>query len=66
MSLLKTRKAYMSNNIDDLPESGRGIKIMSHLADQLSYTRTPEHKNCLFIVKNYEQQGLNQSQALKR
>jgi serine/threonine-protein kinase RsbW len=56
----------MSNNIDDLPESGRGIKIMSHLADQLSYTRTPEHKNCLFIVKNYEQQGLNQSQALQK
>jgi serine/threonine-protein kinase RsbW len=39
---------------------------MSHLADQLSYTRTPEHKNCLFIVKNYEQQGLNQSQALQK
>jgi serine/threonine-protein kinase RsbW len=66
MSLLKTRKANMSNNIDELPESGRGIKIMSHLADQLSYTRTPEHKNCLFIVKNYEPQGLNQSQALQK
>jgi serine/threonine-protein kinase RsbW len=56
----------MSNNIDDLPEGGMGLKIMSELADELSSTRTPDNKNRLLIVKNYEQQDLDQSQALPK
>lgn len=40
-------------DIDDLAESGRGINIMQQLADYLSYTRTPDNRNCLLIVKNY-------------
>jgi serine/threonine-protein kinase RsbW len=53
----------MSNNIDELPEGGMGIKIMSQIADELSYTRTPTQRNCLLIVKNYQQQCLEQSHA---
>lgn len=44
----------MSQNLKDLPESGRGLKIMSGLADDLSYTRTPDEQNCLAIGKNFE------------
>jgi serine/threonine-protein kinase RsbW len=56
----------MSENIDDLPEGGMGIKIMSELADELSYTRTPDCKNCLLIVKSYQQQGFNPSQDTQK
>lgn len=48
-------------NIDELPEGGMGIKLMWKLADELRYTRTPAHQNCLFIVKSYAQPTLNQS-----
>ena len=50
-------------NIDELPEGGMGIKLMWKLADELRYTRTPAHQNCLFIIKSYAQQTLNQSQS---
>jgi serine/threonine-protein kinase RsbW len=56
----------MFNNIDELPEGGMGIKIISRIADELSYTRTPDDKNCLSIVKNYEQQCLDSSQVLQK
>lgn len=57
----------MSGNIiDELPEGGLGIKIMSRIADELSYTRTSEQRNCLLIVKNYEQLNLTESQTPQR
>lgn len=56
----------MFKDINELPEGGWGIKFMSHLSDELSYTRLPEQRNCLSIVKNYEQQGLDQSQSLQK
>jgi serine/threonine-protein kinase RsbW len=56
----------MFKNIDELPEGGWGITLMFHLSDELSYTRIPEQKNCLSIVKNYQQQGLDQSQFLQK
>ena len=56
----------MSKNVDQLPEGGWGIKLMFQLSDHLSYTSTPEQKNCLLIVKNYEEKGLNQSQYLQK
>ena len=56
----------MSKNVDQLPEGGWGIKLMCQLSDHLSYTSTPEQKNCLLIVKNYEEKGLNQSQYLQK
>ena len=50
----------MSTNIDELVESGRGIKLMWQIADQLSYTRTLDGQNCLLLSKNYEAQGQSQ------
>jgi serine/threonine-protein kinase RsbW len=56
----------MSKNIDELPEGGMGIKVMSKVADELSYTRTSGETNCLSMVKNYEQQSLDQSHWLQK
>ena len=42
------------SNIDQLPESGWGLKILFPIADELTYTRTPDgRQNCLKLVKNY-------------
>lgn len=38
---------------DDHAGGGRGIVILKKIADQLSYTRTADHRNCLLIVKRY-------------
>lgn len=32
---------------------GRGLKLISQLADQVTYTRTADRRNCLLIVKTY-------------
>lgn len=32
---------------------GRGLAILKKIADQLSYTRTNDHRNCLLLVKRY-------------
>ena len=34
-------------------DGGRGLKIISLIADRLEYTRMPDRRNCLFIVKHY-------------
>lgn len=34
-------------------EGGRGLKIMSTVADVLTYQRTSDHRNCLHIQKRY-------------
>jgi serine/threonine-protein kinase RsbW len=47
----------MSTSIDELAESGRGIKLMWQIADQLSYTRTLDGRNCLLVSKSYEAEG---------
>ncbi|MEG4941108.1 ATP-binding protein [Microcoleus sp. F4-D5] len=47
----------MRDNIDEIPSGGIGIKLISKIADELSYTRTDEGRNCLLIVK-YFQPGL--------
>lgn len=44
----------MSQKLEDLPESGSGLKIMSGLADDLSYSRTPDEQNCLAMGKNFD------------
>jgi serine/threonine-protein kinase RsbW len=35
-------------------ERGRGLKIMSAIADKLTYELTEDNRYCLFISKNYE------------
>ncbi|MEG4318988.1 MULTISPECIES: ATP-binding protein [unclassified Microcoleus] len=44
----------MRDNMDEIPSGGVGIKLMSKIADQLSYTRTSDSRNCLFILKYYQ------------
>ncbi|HEY9796605.1 MAG TPA: anti-sigma regulatory factor [Leptolyngbyaceae cyanobacterium] len=43
----------LPEEIDETAESGRGVKIMQQIADYLSYTRTPDNRNCLLIIKSY-------------
>ncbi|MGB3695669.1 MAG: ATP-binding protein [Spirulinaceae cyanobacterium] len=38
---------------DDVPEGGRGLIWMNQLTDELSYTRTPDQQNCLFMRKKF-------------
>ena len=56
----------MFNNLDKLPEGQLGIKLMWQVADELSYTHTPAHKNCLLIMKRYGVKRLNQSQDVPK
>lgn len=56
----------MSNSIDQLAEGGRGIKLMWQIADELSYTRTIDGRNCLSLSKSYELEGRNRTQNIKK
>ncbi|BAZ14766.1 putative anti-sigma regulatory factor serine/threonine protein kinase [Calothrix sp. NIES-4071] len=38
-------------------ERGRGLRIMSAIADKLSYERTADNRYCLFISKNVSRGG---------
>src|SRR4028119_1264566 len=55
----------MLNSIDQLAEGGRGLKLMWQIADELSYTRTLDGRNCLWLSKSYEVEGHNRSQNIK-
>ncbi|WP_445244688.1 ATP-binding protein [Microcoleus sp. OTE_8_concoct_300] len=52
----------MRDNIDEIPSGGVGIKIIGKIADELSYTPTSDGRNCLFLVKYYQQPGLEPPQ----
>ena len=52
----------MRDNIDEIPSGGVGRKIIGKIADKLSYTRTSDSRNGLFIVKSYQKPGLLQPQ----
>jgi serine/threonine-protein kinase RsbW len=43
---------------DQIPSLGIGIKLISQIADELSYTRTSDHRNSLLIVKYFQRPGL--------
>lgn len=53
-------------NDHKLAEGGRGLKLMWQVADELSYTRISDHKNCLLLVKSYEPNSLEQPQTLTK
>ena len=50
----------MRDNTKETPSGGVGIKIIGKIADELSYTPTSDGRNCLFIVKYYQQPDLVQ------
>lgn len=56
----------MSNSIDQLAEGGRGIKLMWQIADEVSYTRSLDGRNCLSLSKTYEVEGRDRSQNIKK
>ncbi len=56
----------MLNSIDQLAEGGRGLKLMWQIADELSYTRTLDGRNCLWLSKSYEVESRNRSQNIKK
>ena len=41
------------HKIDASAGGGRGLAILQQIADQLSYTRTDDNRNCLLLVKHY-------------
>lgn len=45
----------LEHSVDEQAGGGRGIVIMHKIADQLSYTRTTDNRNCLLIVKSFEE-----------
>jgi serine/threonine-protein kinase RsbW len=49
-----TKDSPMKNNIDEIPSSGIGIKLIGKIADELNYTPTSDSRNCLLIVKYYQ------------
>jgi len=57
-----TNGSSMRDNIDKIPSGGVGIKNIGKIAVQLSYTRTSDSLNSLFIVKSYQKAGLVQPQ----
>jgi serine/threonine-protein kinase RsbW len=56
----------MLNSIDQLAEGGRGLKLIWQIADELSYTRTLDGRNCLWLSKSYEVEGRSRSQNIKK
>lgn len=56
----------MLNSIDQLAEGGRGIKLMWQIADELSYTRTLDGRNCLWLSKSYEVEGRDRAHNIKK
>jgi serine/threonine-protein kinase RsbW len=56
----------MSNSINELATSGRGITLMWQIADELSYTRTLDGRNCLLVSKNYAAEGLDRPRRIKK
>jgi serine/threonine-protein kinase RsbW len=50
---LEETLAKMPPISDTTAEGGRGLKLMKHVADYLSYTPTVDGRNCLLIVKYY-------------
>lgn len=48
----------MLTSIDEIAAGGRGLQLMWQIADDLSYTRTADDRNCLFVSKKYEAASL--------
>ena len=55
----------MLNSINELAEGGRGLKLMWQIADELTYTRTLDGRNCLWLSKSYEVEDRDRSQNIK-
>ena len=54
---LEQRLKELKQQINPKSGGGRGIDILQKIADHLSYTRTDDNRNCLLIVKCYQELG---------
>jgi serine/threonine-protein kinase RsbW len=50
---LEQKIKNMSEEADIYAPGGRGLKLMKDISDSLTYSRMPDHRNCLSIFKNY-------------
>ncbi|GAB4537577.1 MAG: hypothetical protein Tsb0014_26470 [Pleurocapsa sp.] len=50
---LETHKNQLPKLVNPEAESGRGILLLKELSDYLSYTRLPDRRNCLLVIKIY-------------
>lgn len=61
------RLQSLPDMIDDHAERGRGLSILSKLADHLAYIRASNERNCLIMVKDFTpQQGIDNASLLQR
>ena len=51
---LEARRLRLPDAIDPEAESGRGIFLLKELCDYFSYTRLPDGRNCLLVIKAYQ------------
>lgn len=59
---LKEKLKFMPVNHENDSGGGRGLRLLEAIADQLSYTRTAEQRNCLLMVKYYGNEDKGSSQ----
>lgn len=61
---LATSLEALPAQIDPNNEGGRGLKLMQHIADQLTYQRTADGRNCLLIRKRIQPEPAADSPGL--
>jgi serine/threonine-protein kinase RsbW len=53
-------------NMDEIPSGGIGIRLIGKIADEITYTHTSDHRNCLFVVKYFQPQHSTQAGGFQR
>ncbi|MEO1005034.1 MAG: glycosyltransferase [Cyanobacteria bacterium J06638_38] len=51
---LEARRLKLPDAIAPEAESGRGIFLLQELCDYFSYTKQPDGRNCLLVIKTYQ------------
>ena len=54
---LESQRFKVSQGVDDYAEHGRGIQILEKVADYFSYLSAPNGRNCLLILKFFDEQS---------
>jgi len=52
---LESQRFKVSQGVDDYAENGRGVQIFEKVADYFSYFPVPDGRNCLLIIKFFEE-----------
>lgn len=59
---LREKLKIMPTNHENDTGGGRGLRLLEAIADNLSYTRNADHRNCLLMVKYYGNEDKGSSQ----